>query len=128
MDSHTISPDPRLLDVQQLETFIMLGYEDYADLLGDVAHDVPGYFSTIRSAILAGDRAAGAAAAHSCRGMLSYFGCVALTERLAEIEHAPPIHEASAEPLYGELALLWEATQAALHEWERGVPNFAPGS
>lgn len=128
MDSDNTSPDSLLLDPRQLETFVMLGYEDYADLLADVTNDVPGYLATIRSAVLAGDAAATSAAAHSCRGMLSYFGCVALTDRLAGIEHSPQRDASSAEPEYVELVALWDATRAAILRWEQSVPDFAPGS
>lgn len=115
-----------LIDPPQLETFIVFGHADYLDLLGDVIHDVPGHLERLRTAISAGNPGEIRAAAHSLRGMLSYFGCVALTTRLADFEHQTAIPPEQAAPIHAELSGLWEKTLAAIKEWEKTVPDFAP--
>lgn len=126
MSTEPSDPSQPLLDVSQLDTFVMLGYEDYADLLSDVKNDVPEYFRTIRAAIAAGDAKACRAASHSCRGMLSYFGCVALTHILDGLENGPLPEEGAAESTYNKLVATWEKTLTALVEWEKSVPDFSP--
>lgn len=126
MSLEPTAPTNPLLDPSQLETFIMLGYEDYADLLDDVKRDVPGYFTVIRSAIASGDSKACAAAAHSCRGMLSYFGCTALTSQLAKLENGVLPDKSCAESVHNELLAIWESTLNAILKWEKSVPDFAP--
>jgi HPt (histidine-containing phosphotransfer) domain-containing protein len=126
MSLEPTNPTNPLLDPSQLETFIMLGYEDYADLLGDVERDVPGYFNIIHSAIASGDSKACSAATHSCRGMLSYFGCVALTSLLAELENGVLPDKSRAESVHNELLTTWESTLNAILKWEKSVPDFAP--
>lgn len=128
-----MSPDPtnpenNLLDSSQLETFIMLGYEDYADLLGDVKRDVPGYFTVIHSSVATGDAKACSAAAHSCRGMLSYFGCIALNNLLADLENGALPDKSNADTIHNELLASWKHTLNAIHAWEKSIPDFAPGT
>lgn len=126
MASDSTNPDPALLDVSQLDTFVMLGYEDYADLLNDVKRDVPGYFDAIRSAIASGDAKACSAASHSCRGMLSYFGCIMLSQLLGALENGALPDAAAAESTHNKLLATWEKTLTAIIEWEKSVPDFSP--
>ena len=121
----TNSANP-LLDHNQLETFIMLGYDDYADLLNDVRREVPGYFTTIRSAIASGDSKSCSAASHSCRGMLSYFGCIALNNLLSVLENGPLPDASSAESVHDQLLTVWDDTLFAIQEWAESVPDFIP--
>lgn len=115
-----------LLDHQQLESFIDLGFDDYLDLLGDVIHDVPGHLAHLRAAIQQGDSRELNARAHSLRGMLSYFGCVAMTDRLARMEHHESVVPDQAAATHSELHSLWEKSLAAIKAWEKSVPGFAP--
>jgi len=126
MDTEPHDSSHPLLDISQLDTFVMLGYEDYADLLKDVKNDVPEYFNTIRQSIATGDAKACRAASHSCRGMLSYFGCVALTHLLDDLENGALPGEGAAESTHAKLVATWEKTLTALQEWEKSVPDFSP--
>jgi HPt (histidine-containing phosphotransfer) domain-containing protein len=115
-----------LLDHEQLESFADIGYDDYLELLGDVIHDVPGHLDRIRASIEAGDSAAVKSRVHSFRGMVSYFGCIALTDRLAVMEHHPEIAPDQAATIHSELQNLWDRSLAAIKDWEKSVPDFAP--
>ncbi len=115
-----------LLDLEPLESFVVLGYEDYLDLLGDVIRDVPGHLESIHTAILAGNSADVSTRVHSFRGMVSYFGCIALTGRLAELERQPAIAPTEAAAIHTELQDLWDRSLAALKDWEKSVPDFVP--
>lgn len=115
-----------LLDLEPLESFAILGYADYLDLLGDVVRDVPGHLDSIRSAILAGNSAEVSTRIHSLRGMVSYFGCIGLTGRLAELEHQPAIAPTAAAVIHTELPELWDRRLAALKNWQKSVPDSAP--
>jgi HPt (histidine-containing phosphotransfer) domain-containing protein len=126
MDLEPTTPSNLLLDISQLDTFVMLGYDEYSELLGDVRREVPGYFAVIRTAIQSGDSKACSAASHSCRGMLSYFGCVTLNSLLARLENEALPAASDADRIHDELLAVWEKTLAALHEWEKSVPDFAP--
>ncbi len=113
-----------MLDLRQLGSFISLGREDFSELLEDMRNDVPKYLALIHSAMQAGDGEGSSAAAHSCRGMLSYFGCVALNVRLTTIEKFDSVSPSQATPIFDELTELWAESLAAIKEWERGVPEF----
>ncbi len=117
--------DSALIDLLQLEPLAFIGLEDFLDILGDVVRDVPGCLENIRSAIHASDTAALKARAHSLRGMLANFGCIAMTARLARIEHLDSIDPAEAGAVHEELQQLWEKSHAAIKEWEKSVPEFA---
>lgn len=127
MDQEAQSPEAGILDTEQLETFLMLGYEDYENLLGDVVREVPSYISTIHASILAGDSSACSAATHSFRGMLSYFGCIKLTERLALLEKNALPEASRAGDIQAELLELWKKSLAAIRQWESDS-DFHPGS
>ena len=116
-----------LLDLDPLETFAVLGYDDYLDLLSDVIRDVPGHLDAVRAANLAGNPADVSSRVHSFRGMVSYFGCIALTGRLAELERQPAIAPTQAAAIHAELQDLWDRSLAAIKDWEKSVPDFAPG-
>ena len=116
-----------LLNLEPLEVFATLGYDDYFDLLSDVIRDVPGHLESVRAAIHSGNPAEVSSRVHNFRGMVSYFGCIALTDRLAELEHHPAIAPTEAPAIHAELQDLWDRTLAAIKDWEKSVPDFAPG-
>ena len=115
-----------LLDLEPLEVFATLGYDDFRELLSDVIRDVPGHLESFRAAIHAGNPADVSSRVHTFRGMVSYFGCIALTGRLAELEHHPAIAPTEAPAIHAELQDLWNRSLAAIKNWEKSVPEFAP--
>ena len=115
-----------LLDLEPLEVFATLGYDDYLDLLSDVIRDGPGHLESVRAAIHAGNAADVTSRTHSFRGMVSYFGCIALTSRLAELEHHPAIAPSEATAIHAELQDLWNRSLTAIKDWEKSVADFAP--
>ncbi len=117
---------PPLLDLDQLESFTGIGYDDYLDLLGDIIHDVPDHLESIRASIHAGNSADFSSRLHSLRGMISYFGCISLTDRLAGMEHHPIVAPDQAATIHAELQDLWERSFAAIKDWEKSVPAFVP--
>ncbi len=127
MEQEAQSPEAGILDTEQLETFLMLGYEDYANLLGDVVTEVPSYIATIHSSILSRDSGIYSAAIHSFRGMISYFGCINLTEKLAFLEKNALPEASFASDIQAELLKLWEKSLAAIRQWESDS-DFHPGS
>ena len=66
------------------------------------------------------------ARAHGLRGVLAYFGCVAVTKRLAQLETQECVPPEQAAGIHAELLDLWEQSLAALAEWEKSVPDFGP--
>ncbi|GAA5115546.1 Hpt domain-containing protein [Luteolibacter yonseiensis] len=126
MDSEPTTSSDSLLDVSQLDTFVMLGYDEYSELLGDVRREVPNYFTVIHGAIASGDSKTCSAACHSCRGMLSYFGCVVLNNLLGGLENGPLPDKSQADPIHDELLTTWNNSLNALLGWEKTVPDFAP--
>jgi HPt (histidine-containing phosphotransfer) domain-containing protein len=121
-----LPPEAPLLDFHQLETFIVIGIDDYRELLGDVVIEVPQQLEQIREAIQQGDAVTLKARAHGLRGLLAYFGCVAMTRRLAHLETQAGVAPAQADATHAELQALWEQSLAALAEWEKSVPDFGP--
>ena len=117
-----------LLDLDQLESFAAIGYEDYLELLSDVIRDIPGHLEGIRVSIEAGTTAETKSRVHLFRGMLSYFGCVALTDRLAELERHSEIAADQAASIHAEIQQLWDRSFAAIKQWEISVPDFASKS
>lgn len=115
-----------LLDYRQLETFIVIGIDEYHELLGDVTIEAPQQLGQIRAAIQQGDSATLKNRAHGLRGLLAYFGCVAVTRRLAQLETQDSVPPEQAESIHAELLDLWEQSLAALAEWEKSVPDFGP--
>jgi HPt (histidine-containing phosphotransfer) domain-containing protein len=120
------NPEPSLLDYRQLEMFIVIGIDDYRELLGDVAIEAPQRLGQIRDAFQQGDSAMLKDRAHGLRGLLAYFGCVAVTKRLAQLETQEIVPPEQAASTHAELLDLWEQSLAALAEWEKSVPDFAP--
>ena len=120
------NPQPALLDFHQLETFVVIGVADYLDLLGDVIEDVPIQLEQIRVAIQDGDSPHLKARSHGLRGLLAYFGCIAMTARLAELETQASVAPEQASAIHSELQNLWQASLAALKEWEKSLPGFVP--
>ena len=127
---HTMDIPSRapLLNLRQLETFCIIGYDDYLELLGDLSLEVPARLEQIRAAIEHGDAVELKTIAHSLRGILAYFGCAALNERFAALEApdavAPPEQAAAID---GQLQTLWQDSLAAIKAWEKSVPGFAQG-
>jgi len=113
-----------LLDYHQLETFVVIGVTDYLELLGDVIEDVPGQLAQIRAAMEQGNAPQVKARAHGLRGLVAYFGCVAMTARLAELEQQDHLSTEHAGAIHGELLDLWNQSLAALRQWERSLPGF----
>lgn len=113
-----------LINRSQLASFIAIGREDFLNLLGDVVRDVPRHLDRIRNVVTRGDENGLKDAAHSLRGMLSYFGCIALTARLASFENRETVAPELAGSLHTELETLWESSLAAINEWEKSVPEF----
>lgn len=122
--SPSSSEEPSLLNIRQLRSFIVFGHADFLELLEDMKNDIPIRFAAVREAMIAGDAGECSAAAHVSRGALSYFGCVALNKRLAEIEALETVGPSQAESYFTELNTIWDNTLAAIKEWERGVPEF----
>ncbi|GAA5116607.1 hypothetical protein GCM10023212_03540 [Luteolibacter yonseiensis] len=116
--------DPPLLDLRQLRSFVVLGHENFLELLEDMKGDMPKSFAAVREAMLTGDAEETSAVAHSSRGILSYFGCVALNQRLAVIEALKTVDPSQAEIVFNELTALWAESVVAIKEWESGVPEF----
>jgi len=123
-DSPSSPDETSLLNLRQLRSFIVFGHADFLELLEDMKNDIPIRLAAVREAMLAGDAGECAAAAHVSRGALSYFGCVALNKRLAEIEAQETVDPSQAENVFNELHTLWDNTLAEIKEWERGVPEF----
>lgn len=120
-------PHPEaLLDTKQLDSFITIGYDDYIDLLGDVIRDVATHLVSIQTAIQQGNLVDLRARSHSLRGMLSYFGCIAMTARLKVLEESSSLTPPQAAAIHGELQSLWDQSLTAIRNWEKSVPNFAP--
>lgn len=115
---------PNLLDHKQLDVLILFGSDAYHDLIADVIADVPQHLAGIHAAIVDANRPDLRARAHSCRGMLSNFGCVAMTARLGQFEHDPQPPVTAATDIHAELEHIWQSTLTALQEWEQSVPEF----
>jgi HPt (histidine-containing phosphotransfer) domain-containing protein len=116
-----------LLDLRQLETFTIIGYDEYLELYADLLQEVPLQLEQIRAAIQQDDTLERKNIAHALRGILAYFGCAAMSARLAELEvpaTVTPPDQATA--IHTELLALWETSLAAIQHWEKSVPGFAP--
>lgn len=114
-----------LLDLSQLESFIMVGLDDYHEILNDLIEELPKNFKEIHAAMSREDLPKIQSMVHSLRGMLSVFGCVQMSERLSEFEN-PDFHPSASEAdrIHSELVASWEQHLAALLEWEKTVPEF----
>ena len=119
------APAGPLLDFRQLKPLAAIGIEDFHDLLGDVIQDVPNHLEKIRSAIHSADTSELKARAHTFRGMIANYGCIALAERLTRLEYHEAVVPAQAADIHGELLDLWDRSLAAIKEWEKSVPEFA---
>ena len=119
-----VTPLSSLIDVRQLETFIDLGCDGYFDILGDLIQEVPVSISTICTNIAEGDTLALKRHAHSLKGILGCFGCVAISNRIVALEHEASVPPAQAESLHAELLEIWQTSLAAIKEWEKSVPAF----
>jgi len=123
--SHPDHPeDSQLLNVEQLQSLVTLGAADYFDLIGDVIGSVPGRISQIAAAIQEGNAKQLRADAHGLRGMLSYFGCEAMTRSLNFLELQPLPEPAAASAIQARLQALWQKTLDAIQKWEKSVPEF----
>ncbi|MEY4243781.1 MAG: Hpt domain [Verrucomicrobiota bacterium] len=112
------------LDTHQLKTFIELGFSDYREIFEDFTGQIPHYLERIHNAIRDADTAAFKATVHSLRGMASLFGCITLTQRLAQLEHHLELKPELAHHIHSELHSLWQGNLEALHAWEKSVPEF----
>jgi PAS domain S-box-containing protein len=134
--SEPISPQPlmdstspattasALIDSRQLNTFIEVGSAAYFDILADLAREVPIHLDNIRTLIEANDIPAFKHRAHSLKGVLACFGCVAMTQRIIQLETQNHVTPDQAAPLHAELQQLWQSSFAAIKEWEKSVPSF----
>jgi chemotaxis protein histidine kinase CheA len=120
------SSSENLLDTAQLDSFISIGYTDYIDLLSDVIQDVTTNLASIQMAIQQGNLADLKARAHSLRGMLSYFGCLAMTDLLKILEESSSLTPLQAAEIHSQLGPLWTRSLSAIKTWEKSVPHFAP--
>jgi len=127
MDSiqFTLPPSESLLDHNQLKSFITIGYADYTELLSDAIQDVAIHLTAIQAAIQQGKWSELRDHSHSLRGMLSYFGCIAMTARLKTLEESTALTPPQAAAIHGELQILWSRSLAAIRHWEKSIPNFA---
>lgn len=125
MQPTTTPADPPLLDANKLGSLAVIGYPDYLELLGDLVREVPEQLTKLKRAIEQQSKDDLKTTAHSMLGILAYFGCLAMARRLAALEHGelPPASQAAAVEL--DLRGLWEASLAAIKEWEKSVPEFA---
>ncbi len=119
------SPETTLLDYHQLETFAIIGAADYIELLDEVIVDVPEQLDQIRAAIEEGNGAQVKARVHGLRGLVAYFGCVALTARLARLEIWDELSPGQAAAIHLELLALWDQSLKALRQWEKTQSGFA---
>ena len=113
-----------LINTRKLQTFVILGVADYVEMFGDLMCEVPQQLARMHSAIAGGDLAECRQCAHSLRGILGYFGCVAMTVRLAELENRESVMPEEASAIYGEFHTLWHDSCAAIREWEKSIPDF----
>ena len=123
--SQAAIPNDPLIDYRKFKTFIIMGPADYHELLADVIHEVPVELDRLRNAIQAGDILARKTSAHSLRGILGYFGCVAMTSRLVLLDNDAPTAPDQASTIHDELLTLWTNSLTAIHEWEKSVPEFS---
>ena len=114
-----------LLDFRQLKPLAAIGIVDFRDLLNDVVEDVPAHLDKIRAAIQADDAPELQARAHTFRGMIANYGCIALAERLTRLEYQDQVIPAQAATIHAELQDLWDRSLAAIEVWEKSVPEFA---
>jgi len=117
--------EPVLVNTDKLRTFLILGLDDYVEMLGDVMGEVPEQLERIRSSIEQGDFADCRQAAHSLRGILGYFGCAAMTTRLGQLEGRQSFAPEEAATIHAEFQTLWSASLAAIRQWEKSIPDFA---
>jgi len=115
-----------LLDYHQLETFVVIGVADYLELLDDVIKDVPVQLAQIRTAIQQRNTEQVKARSHGLRGLVAYFGCVAMTARLAHLENQDELTHEQAAAIQTELLGIWDQSLDALRQWEKTLPGFAP--
>ncbi len=125
--SHSDHPEGSpLLNVEPLEALVTLGVDGYYDLIGNLIETVPGRIARIGAAIQEGDGKQLRADAHGLRGMLSYFGCEAMTRSLNILEQQPLPAPAAASTIQEQLLALWLESLAGIQQWEKSVPEFAP--
>jgi PAS domain S-box-containing protein len=114
-----------LIDFRQLKPLAALGIEDFLDLLGDVIQDVPAHLEKVRVAIHTDDQAELKSRAHAFRGMVANYGCIALAQRLTQLEYHDQVTSDQATAIHTELLVLWENSLAAIHDWQKTVPELA---
>ena len=115
-----------LLDYHQLETFAVIGIADYLRLLAEGIEDIPHQMAQICSSIQEGNVPQTRARAHGLRGLVAYFGCVAMTERLAHLENQEDFSPAQASAIHAELHAIWQQSLAALNAWQQSLPDSEP--
>ena len=125
MGSTNPGPPPQvpLLDYHQLETFAVIGIADYLRLLGEVIEDIPHQMDQIRASIEQGNVPQARARAHGLRGLVAYFGCVAMTARLASLEAQEDYPVAQTAAIHADLLDIWEQSLAALDAWRTSLPG-----
>ena len=118
------APEPSIINTRKLQTFVILGIDDYTEMLGDLMREVPEQLEQMRIDIERGNFAECRQCAHSLRGILGYFGCVAMTARLAELETRESLMPEEAAAIHAEYQTLWHDSLAAIREWEKSIPGF----
>ena len=125
INSNPPPPTP-LLDYHQLETFAVIGVADYLRLLAEVIEDIPHQIEQIRSSIQEDNVPQARARAHGLRGLVAYFGCVAMTERLANLEKQQEFSPVQAPVIHAELEAIWQQSLAALNAWQQSIVESSP--
>ncbi|MFT4176122.1 MAG: Hpt domain-containing protein [Luteolibacter sp.] len=117
----TPAGDTPLIDYEQLEPFIEIGLEEFAQIFHDVIEETPLRLQEISNSLVAGDFPSAKRTSHTLRGMLSNFGCKLLCEKLFALEHGEPTGPAEAPARMRELQTLWTLSLGAILEWEKSV-------
>ncbi len=118
------SPQVQLLNYHQLESYAVIGVEDYLRLLGEVIEDIPNQMAEIRDSVEQGNAPLVKARAHGLRGLVAYFGCAAMAARLAQLENQEGIAPAQASAIHAELQVIWEQSLAALDSWRQSMTDL----
>ncbi|KAB2641818.1 MAG: Hpt domain-containing protein [Verrucomicrobia bacterium] len=119
-------PQDPLLDYHQLETFAVIGIADYLKLLAEVIEDIPHQMAQISASIQEGNVPQTRARAHGLRGLVAYFGCVAMTSQLARLEELGDFSPVQAAAIHADLQVVWEQTLAAINAWQQSLPSASP--
>jgi PAS domain S-box-containing protein len=119
-----ITAEPVLVDIKQLDALIIIGAEGYRDVLQDLMREVPVHIANIRTLIEIGDMPSFKCRIHKFKGVLGFFGCVAMTSRLDHLHEQDHFASELAVPIHAELTDLWDKSLIAIRQWELSVPSL----